>query len=295
MTQALIGIMGGSGLYQMEGLEGTEEHLVSTPFGAPSDALVTGKLRGVPVVFLARHARGHRLTPSEVPYRANIYAMKQLGVRWLVSVSAVGSLREDIKPLDMVLPDQFIDLTKRRDATFFGQGAVAHVSMAQPVCNVVASCLAAAVEFVLKSEVIDDGEQRPGLHQSGTYVCIEGPQFSCVAESHWYRSMGADVIGMTNMPEAKLAREAQMAYATLAMVTDFDCWHPVEAHVTANMALANLLKNAARANQVVAHAIKLLAAETRASDAHTALQNALVTQPDAMAADVRARLAVILR
>ena len=293
MAQALIGIMGGSGLYQMAGLEDTQEHIISTPFGAPSDALVTGKLHGTPVVFLARHARGHRLLPSEVPYRANIYAMKQLGVRWLISVSAVGSLREDIKPLDMVLPDQFIDLTKRRDTSFFGRGAVAHVSMAQPVCSVAASALAAAVDAVLKTESPD--LPRPNLHQRGTYVCIEGPQFSSMAESHWYRSMNADVIGMTNMPEAKLAREAQMAYATLAMVTDFDCWHPVEAHVTANMALANLLKNASRAQQVVAHAVKLLAAETRPSDAHTALQNALVTQPSDMTADVHARLDVILR
>ena len=295
MTQALIGIMGGSGLYQMEGLTDCQEHMVSTPFGAPSDALVTGTLHGVPVAFLARHARGHRLLPSEVPYRANIYAMKQLGVRWLLSVSAVGSLREDMKPLDMVLPDQFIDLTKRRDSSFFGAGAVAHVSMAQPVCHVAASALAQAVQDVLSGEMTDAASLRPTLHQGGTYVCIEGPHFSSLAESNWYRSMGADVIGMTNMPEAKLAREAQMAYATLAMVTDFDCWHPREAHVTANMALANLLKNAGRAQLIVAQAIKLLAAETRASDAHTALQSALVTQPDAMAADVLARLEVILR
>ena len=295
MTQALVGIIGGSGLYQMDGLLNSQEHLIDTPFGAPSDALVTGQLHGVPVVFLARHARGHRLLPSEVPYRANLYAMKQLGVRWLISVSAVGSLREHILPLDMVLPDQFIDLTKRRDNTFFGRGAVAHVSMAQPVCNVVASALAAAVKAVLNSENIDSTALRPTVHERGTYVCIEGPHFSSMAESHWYRSMGADVIGMTNLPEAKLAREAQMAYATLAMVTDFDCWHPVEAHVTANMALANLLKNAGRAQQVVAHAIGLLAAETRASSAHTALQSALVTQPEAMTADVLARLEVILR
>ena len=295
MTQALIGIMGGSGLYQMEGLTDCEEHFVSTPFGTPSDALVVGKLHGVPVAFLARHARGHRLLPSEVPYRANIYAMKQLGVRWLLSVSAVGSLREDIKPLDMVLPDQFIDLTKRRDSSFFGAGAVAHVSMAQPVCHVAASALAQAVHDVLSSEALDAASLRPTLHQSGTYVCIEGPHFSSLAESNWYRSMGAAVIGMTNMPEAKLAREAQMAYATLAMVTDFDCWHPREAHVTANMALANLLKNAGRAQRIVARAIQVLAAETRVSDAHTALQSALVTQPEAMAADVRARLEVILR
>ena len=295
MTQALIGIMGGSGLYQMEGLEDAQEHIISTPFGAPSDALVTGKLHGTSVAFLARHARGHRLLPSEVPYRANIYAMKQLGVRWLMSVSAVGSLQEHIKPLDMVLPDQFIDLTRRRDSSFFGSGAVAHVSMALPVCNMVTSALAAAVDFVLKSENFETVASRPTLHQGGAYVCIEGPHFSSLAESRWYRSMGADVIGMTNMPEAKLAREAQMAYATLAMVTDFDCWHPAEAHVTANMALANLLKNAGRAQQVIKQAIKLLASETRESSAHTALQSALVTQPEAMTADVLARLEVILR
>ncbi len=295
MTQALIGIMGGSGLYQMEELVDSHEHRIETPYGAPSDAVITGKLHGVPVAFLARHARGHRLLPSEVPYRANIYAMKQLGVRWLLSVSAVGSLREDIKPLDMVLPDQFIDLTKRRDNSFFGSGAVAHVSMAQPVCSVAANALAQAVQQVLKSDAADPASLLPSLHQSGTYVCIEGPHFSSLAESNWYRSMGAGVIGMTNMPEAKLAREAQMAYATLAMVTDFDCWHPREANVTANMALANLLKNADRAQKIVAQAIKLLATETQVSEAHTALQNALVTQPEAMTTEVRARLEVILR
>ena len=291
MAQALVGIIGGSGLYQMDALQDAQEKVVNTPFGAPSDVLVTGHVYGTPVVFLARHARGHRLLPSEVPYRANIHAMKQLGVRYLLSVSAVGSLREDFKPLDMVLPDQFIDLTKRRDSTFFGAGAVAHVSMAQPVCPAVAAVLGRAVRSVL---AVDASGHDVTLHDRGTYVCIEGPQFSSLAESHWYRSMGAGVIGMTNMPEAKLAREAQIAYSTLAMVTDFDCWHPREAHVNANMALANLLKNAGRAQQVVAQAIALLGAELPVSDAHTALQNALVTQPDAMAADVYARLAVLL-
>ncbi len=291
MGQALIGIIGGSGLYQMDALEDAVEHKMTTPFGVPSDVLVTGQLKGVPVAFLARHARGHRLLPSEVPYRANIYAMKQLGVRYLLSVSAVGSLREDVRPLDLVLPNQFIDLTKRRDSSFFGNGAVAHVSMAQPVCAVAADALARAVQSVLGAEPSAD---RPRLHQTGTYVCIEGPQFSSRAESTWYRSMGADVIGMTNMPEAKLALEAQMAYATLAMVTDFDCWHPREASVTANMALANLLKNAHRAQQVVVGAIALLAAEQRSSPSHTALQSALVTPVDAMKPDVRARLAALL-
>ncbi|MBC7600792.1 MAG: S-methyl-5'-thioadenosine phosphorylase [Polaromonas sp.] len=291
MTQALVGIIGGSGLYQMDALQNAHEHVVKTPFGAPSDVLVTGSVHGVPVVFLARHARGHRLLPSEVPYRANIHAMKQLGVRYLLSVSAVGSLREDFKPLDMVVPDQFIDLTKRRDSTFFGEGAVAHVSMAQPVCASTAAVLARAVRSVLAADATGHGVS---LHAGGTYVCIEGPQFSSLAESHWYRSMGAGVIGMTNMPEAKLAREAQMAYTTLAMVTDYDCWHPREAHVNTSMALANLLQNAGRAQQVVAKAIALLGAELPASEAHSALQNALVTQPDAMAPDVYARLAALL-
>jgi 5'-methylthioadenosine phosphorylase len=293
MTQASIGIIGGSGLYQMDALQGAHEHQMDTPFGAPSDVLVTGTLHGVAVAFVARHGRGHRMLPSEVPYRANIHALKQLGVRYVLSVSAVGSLREEFKPLDMVLPDQFIDLTKRRESSFFGNGAVAHVSMAQPVCAVVADALARAVTSVLAAEATP-ASAGIALHTSGTYVCIEGPQFSSQAESHWYRSMGAGVIGMTNMPEAKLAREAQMAYATLAMVTDFDCWHPVEAHVTANMALANLLQNAGRAQKVVAEAVRLLGAEQPVSAAHTALQNALVTQPDAMAPDVRQRLAALL-
>jgi 5'-methylthioadenosine phosphorylase len=289
---AVIGILGGSGLYQMDALENPQEHTLTTPFGAPSDVLVTGQVHGVPVVFLTRHGRGHRLLPSEVPYRANLYALKQFGVKYVLSVSAVGSLREDFKPLDMVLPDQFIDLTKRRDSTFFGQGAVAHVSMSQPVCPEAAKALARAVAKVLAA---DPSAQADGvqLHTSGTYVCIEGPQFSSLAESNWYRSMGAGVIGMTNMPEAKLAMEAQMAYTTLAMVTDFDCWHPREAHVNANMALANLLKNAGRAQQIVVEAIRILGTELPQSPAHAALQNALVTQPDAMAPDVHTRLAAL--
>lgn len=293
MTQALVGVIGGSGLYQMDMLQDAQEHAMNTPFGVPSDVLVTGRVHGVPVVFIARHARGHRLLPSEVPYRANIYALKQLGVRYVLSVSAVGSLREDFKPLDMVVPDQFIDLTHRRDSSFFGQGAVAHVSMAQPVCQLTAEVLVRAVRKVLATEGTQASNSN-SLHQRGTYVCIEGPQFSSQAESHWYRSMGAGVIGMTNMPEAKLAREAQMAYTTLAMVTDFDCWHPREAHVTANMALANLLQNASRAQRVIAEAIRLLGSEQPLSQAHSALQSALVTQPDDMTAEVRERLAALL-
>lgn len=287
MQTALIGIIGGSGLYQMEALENPREHRLDTPFGAPSDAIVTGTVHGIAVAFLARHGRGHRLLPSEVPYRANIYALKQLGVRYLLSFSAVGSLKGDIAPLDLVLPDQFIDLTKRRDSSFFGAGAVAHVSMAQPVCAAVADVLAQAV-----AQVQVDGA--PRLHRSGTYVCIEGPQFSSLAESNWYRSLGASVIGMTNMPEAKLAREAQIAYATLAMVTDYDCWHPREAHVTADMAIANLMKNAERAQRIAAAAIRLLGTSRPASPAHQALASALVTPVEAMAPEVRERLAAVL-
>ena len=291
MNKALVGIIGGSGLYQMDALQDAQEQVIDTPFGAPSDPLVTGSVHGVPVAFLARHGRGHRLLPFEVPYRANIHAMKQLGVRYLLSVSAVGSLREDVKPLDMVLPDQFIDLTKRRESTFFGQGAVAHVSMAQPVCPAAAGVLARAVRNVMAAEPPGHGVT---LHEGGTYVCIDGPQFSSLAESMWYRSMGGGVIGMTNMPEAKLAREAQIAYVTLALVSDFDCWHPHEANVTADMALANLFKNVGRAQQVAAETIRLLGAEQPASEAHSALQYALVTQPEAMAPEVRARLAALL-
>ncbi len=283
MTHALIGVIGGSGLYQMDALQGAQAHDVDTPYGKPSDAVITGTVHGVPVAFLARHGRGHRLIPSEVPYRANVHAMRQLGVRYLVSFSAVGSLREELRPLDMVLPDQFIDLTRRRDSTFFGAGAVAHASLAQPVCANLSGVLARAVAEAGLGEKIR-------LHHGGTYVCIEGPQFSTMAESHWYRSMGASVIGMTNMPEAKLAREAQMAYATLAMVTDYDCWHPREAHVTADAAIANLMQNAGHAQSIAAEAIRILGREKPASLAHTALDSALVTPRDAMAPEVHERL-----
>lgn len=287
MGDTLIGVLGGSGLYQMEALSDVREHDITTPFGSPSDIVVTGKIDGTEVAFLARHGRGHRLIPSEVPYLANIWALKSLGVRYLISVSAVGSLREEMRPLDMVLPDQFIDLTRLRTSTFFGNGAVAHVSMAQPVCPALSALLAQAVE----------AENFPGvkLHKEGTYVCIEGPAFSSRAESLWYRSMGADIIGMTNMPEAKLAREAQIAYATLALVTDYDCWHPKEAHVTAEMAIANLMKNAEHAQQVLVGAIRLISQSLPRSIAHTALGSGLVTPVETMTPPVRQRLDVILR
>jgi len=287
MHKPIIGVIGGSGLYQLEALTDAQEHIIDTPYGRPSDAIVTGQIGGVAVAFLARHGRGHRLIPSEVPYRANIYAMKSLGVRYLISISAVGSLREEIHPLDMVLPDQFIDLTKFRESTFFGDGAVAHVSMAQPICPALSSILEQAVKGMNLSDVT--------LHQGGTYVCIEGPSFSSVAESHWYRSLNASVIGMTNMPEAKLAREAQIAYATLALATDYDCWHPKEAHVTADMAIANLMKNAEHAQQVVVMAIKLITQTQPRSLAHSALSSGLVTPLSAMSDIVRQRVSVLLQ
>jgi 5'-methylthioadenosine phosphorylase len=290
MQKTLVGVIGGSGLYNMDALQNATELHMDTPFGNPSDVVVTGSIDGVGVAFIARHGRGHRLIPSEVPYRANVHALKQLGARYLISLSAVGSLSEDMKPLHMVLPDQFIDLTKRRDSTFFGNGAVAHTSLAEPVCPNLADVLARAVTQTHKE--VNMGADF-ALHRGGTYVCIEGPHFSTMAESHWYRSMGAKVIGMTNMPEAKLAKEAQMAYASLAMVTDFDCWHPREAHVTANAAIANLMKNAGYAQLVAAAAVRLLGAEKPESAAHTALATSLVTQPADMTPEVLARLQVL--
>lgn len=289
MVNPLIGLIGGSGLYKMEALQDVREHVIETPFGAPSDPLVSGTIDGIPVVFLARHGKGHRLLPSEVPYRANIFALKQMGVRYILSFSAVGSLAEEMAPLDMVIPDQFIDLTKRRESTFFGGGAVAHVSMANPICSEVAGALKDAVAQVSESH------GPINLHPNGTYVCIEGPQFSSLAESNWYRSMGAQVIGMTNMPEAKLAREAQIAYATLAMVTDYDCWHPREANVNASMALMNLMKNAERAQQIAIAAVKKIHERQPCSEAHAALASSLVTSIDAMSESMRNKIKVLLQ
>ncbi|MFA0811834.1 S-methyl-5'-thioadenosine phosphorylase [Microbulbifer epialgicus] len=287
MARALIGVIGGSGLYGMQGLTEAEEVQVDTPFGSTSDPIVCGKLQGIPVAFLARHGRGHRLIPSQVPYRANIHALRQLGVRYILSLSAVGSLQEEVRPLDMLIPDQFIDMTRKREGTFFGDGAVAHVSMADPVCPAVADSLARAFATTQDGEPIR-------LHRGGSYICIEGPQFSTRAESHWYRSMNASVIGMTNMPEAKLAREAQIAYATLAMATDYDCWHPREEAVTADVAIANLQQNAARAQKIAAEAIRLLGTEQPESAAHTALASGLVTPVDAMPEEKQAVIKTLL-
>ncbi|MFC6203291.1 S-methyl-5'-thioadenosine phosphorylase [Psychrobacter urativorans] len=283
---ATIAIIGGSGLYQMQDLTNKRSVSIATPYGKPSDDIVLGELNGVTVAFLTRHGQGHRFTPSKVPYRANIYALKTLGVRYIISVSAVGSLRESLKPLDMVVPDQMIDLTKHRASTFFGTGAVAHVSMADPLCPAVADILQRAYA----QAKVNDGQ----CHAKATYVCIEGPQFSTRAESHWYRQMQADIIGMTNMPEAKLAREASIAYATLALVTDFDCWHPTEQAVSADYAIQNLIKNADNAQHVIKQAVALLAAEQPESIAHNALAQALVTPVQDMDEAIRAKLIALL-
>ena len=287
MNTIRFGIIGGSGLYKMDGLADMRELVIDTPYGAPSDAIATGTLDGVPVAFLARHGRSHSTLPGDIPFRANIWALKSLGVDYLVSVSAVGSLKEDLAPRHMALPDQFIDLTRHRPGTFFGDGAVAHVSLANPVCAALSATLAQAFDDCALPGAV--------LHRGGTYVCIEGPQFSTRAESQLYRSWDAAVIGMTNMPEARLAREAEIAYATLALVTDYDCWHDGHEAVTAEIAIGNLMHNAGNAQQVLRACIARLAANPPASKAHDALRQALVTQPAAMPDATRARLAPLLK
>jgi 5'-methylthioadenosine phosphorylase len=286
MTQAKIGIIGGSGLYKMDALKDLREVKLETPFGSPSDALIVGNLEGETVAFLARHGRNHHLLPSELPFRANIYALKQLGVEYIISASAVGSLKEEVKPLDMVVPDQFIDRTKNRAATFFGEGLVAHIAFGDPICSNLADIVADAVASLELSEV--------DLHRGGTYVCMEGPAFSTKAESNLYRSWQATVIGMTNLTEAKLAREAEIAYATLALVTDYDCWHPDHDNVTVEMIIANLQRNAVNAQKVIQEAVKRLAANPPESVAHSALKYAILTPPDKIPSEIRNKLALLL-
>lgn len=286
-AQAKIGIIGGSGLYKMEALKDVEEVQVDTPFGPPSDALIVGTLDGTRVAFLARHGRNHHLTPSELPFRANIYAMKQLGVEYLISASAVGSLQAEAKPLDMVIPDQFIDRTKNRVSTFFGDGIVAHIAFGDPVCSQLAQVVAdAAASLNLPDST---------LHRGGTYVCMEGPAFSTKAESNLYRSWGATVIGMTNLPEAKLAREAEIAYATLALVTDYDCWHPDHDSVTVDMIISNLQKNAVNAQRVIQETVRRLSASPFVSEAHSALKYAILTPLDKVPTATREKLDLLLK
>ncbi len=277
-----IGIIGGSGLYDMAELTDREEKVLSTPFGDPSGPYVLATLRGKRVAFLARHGAGHRLTPTELNYRANIFGMKMLGVDWIMSASAVGSLQEQYRPMDLVFPDQFIDRTRGRISTFFGNGLVAHVGFAHPLSHHL-STLAADCAAEVGARV----------HRGGTYVCMEGPQFSTLAESRLYRTWGADVIGMTNLQEAKLAREAEIAYSTMALVTDYDCWHPDHDSVTVAMIVNNLAQNAKTAQQVIARVVEQLDVEVRDA-AHSALATAVITRPDAIPEQTRRDLAPII-
>src|SRR5690348_9446127 len=279
---ARIGIIGGSGLYAMPGLRESREVRVRTPFGEPSDAFVIGTLEGQRVAFLARHARGHLILPSEINYRANIYAMKTLGVERILSVSAVGSLREEVRPLDFLLPDQFFDRTSKRVSTFFGDGLVAHVAFDRPTCAELVGCLAGACKLAGVT-----------VHPLGTYVCMEGPQFSTYAESQSYRNLHFDVIGMTNLTEAKLAREAEICYATVAMITDYDCWHPAHDSVTVPDIIANLNKNSENVQKVIREALRSLPAE-RKCKCGAALAHAMLTDRKLIPPATKKRLAPII-
>ena len=278
MSEVRVGVIGGSGLYHMEGLTVEEERRVETPFGEPSDAFILGDLEGTRVAFLARHGRGHRLLPSELNYRANIFGFKLLGVERLLSVSAVGSMKVDYRPTDVLVPDQFFDRTRHRADTFFGEGLVAHVSLANPVCPDLC-------------EVFYECAKEAGArsHRGGTYICMEGPQFSTRAESNIYRQWGVDVIGMTNLQEAKLSREAEICYSTLAMVTDYDCWHEDEDDVNGQAVMEVIQQNSATAQDVVRRAIRRLP-EERTCDCATALQNALITDSSLIPPETRERL-----
>ncbi len=279
---AEIGIIGGSGLYTMPGLTRVREIRITTPFGKPSDAYVLGELEGRKVAFLARHGRGHLLLPSEVPYRANIFGMKKLGVERIISVSAVGSLREEYKPLDMAVPSQFFDRTRGRVSTFFGGGIVAHIGFADPVCATVQNALAAVCDSINVT-----------CHHGGTYVCMEGPAFSTLAESNTYRAWGMDLIGMTNLTEAKLAREAEICYATLAMVTDYDCWHPHHDAVTVSQVIECLNRNVEHAQNIIRGAVARMPRE-RTCKCGSALAHAILTDRRKIPAAARKRLDIII-
>ena len=277
-----IGVIGGSGLYDMAELTDREEVAVSTPFGEPSAPFLIGSLAGRRVAFLARHGVGHRILPSELNFRANIYALKTLGVEWVVSASAVGSLKHEYRPLDIVIPDQFLDRTRGRISTFFGDGLVAHIPFAHPICAALADMAADVC-----------GASGARTHRGGTYVCMEGPQFSTLAESRLYQSWGMDIIGMTNLQEAKLSREAEMCYVTLALVTDYDCWHPDHDQVTVELIVQNLLHNAETAQRVVKALVERLP-EDRTCGCVTALKSAIITRPEAVPAATLQKLAPIV-
>lgn len=283
MSSSILGVIGGSGLYEIDGLTNVQEVTLETPFGAPSDSFITGELHGVKMVFLPRHGRGHRLLPSEVPFRANIYGMKMLGVQRILSVSAVGSMREEIAPGHIVIPDQFFDRTAgKRDGTFFGRGIVGHVQFADPVCNDLAEVLCQAAR-----------EVGAVTHKGGTYICIEGPNFSTRAESTIYRSWGVDVIGMTNIPEARLAREAEICYATIALATDYDCWHDEHDDVSVDAVLAIIQQNVATARRIIAAAARQLTVPP-ACACGDALRYAIMTPPELVPAETRRNLDLLL-
>jgi len=280
----VLAVLGGSGLYDLPGLERVEEIAVDTPYGAPSDKVVRGYLGNTALLFLPRHGRGHRIMPSEIPFRANIYGMKMLGVERILSASAVGSLKEEHKPLDLVIPDQFIDRTRNRVSTFFGDGIVAHVAFADPVCPQLAEVAA------------DSGDAAGGfeVHRGGTYVCMEGPAFSTKAESNLYRLWGADVIGMTNLQEAKLAREAEICYTTIALVTDYDCWHESHESVTVDLVIENLNKNSENARRLIREAVRRLATLERTCGCGQALRYAIITQPEEVSDTAKQRLSEVV-
>jgi 5'-methylthioadenosine phosphorylase len=282
VSEAKIGIIGGSGLYKMEGMTEVREMKISTPFGEPSDAIILGNLEGTKVAFLPRHGKGHRISPSELPVKANIYALKSLGVERIISVNTVGSFKEEIKPLDLVIPDQLIDCTRGRDSTFFTNGIVGHIAFAEPFCPVL-------------SQALFEAATKAGarVHQGGIYLAMEGPQFSTKAESQLYRSWGADIVGMTALPEAKLAREAEICYATLAVVTDYDCWHPNYASVTAEMILANLRKGVDTAREILKLATPSIPRKRDCACA-TALKDAIVTLPKYIPEKIKENLALFI-
>lgn len=278
-----VGVIGGSGLYEMEGLSDTRFVKVETPWGNPSDDLLVAKLGDIKIVFLPRHGRGHKIMPTEINFRANIYAMKKLGVEYIISVSAVGSMKEEIAPGHVVIPDQFFDHTKRRASTFFGDGIVAHVSMADPVCL--------GLSDILYKASVDSGAT---VHKGGIYICIEGPQFSTRGESNIYRRWGVDVIGMTNMPEAKLAREAEICYGVLALSSDYDCWHEEHADVTVEDIIQVLMKNVELAKRVITHAVPMICEQERDCPCPNALENSIITARDAIPEEAKARLNLLI-
>jgi 5'-methylthioadenosine phosphorylase len=282
VSEAAIGVIGGSGLYELPGLTDVRWRKLRTPFGDPSDEFCVGRMGAQPVVFLSRHGRGHRLTPTELNFRANIWGLKSLGVEWVIAISAVGSMREQIRPLDLVIPDQFFDATKRRVSSFFGEGIVGHVGMAEPICPGLATVLEKAGRHTGAT-----------VHRGGTYLCIEGPQFSTKAESRIYRSWGVDVIGMTNMPEVKLAREAELCYATLALATDYDVWHDTHETVSVEAVVRNLMQNVATAKDVLARAIPEIA-PPRTCPCPRLLENAIITDPRTLPLTTRRRLELLI-